>query len=395
LQHSPTLQSYPYQLRLSEAERLQAALRPNPEVQLSLDNVAGSGDYQGIDQAELTLSLSQVIELGDKRALRLETVQWQQQLRQQQFEVLRLDSLAATTRSYIQQVELQQLHLHIKRRIEREQQLLALATQRAQASSLGEVDVAKLELRLTRSQLELQALQNAVQLGSAQLAAHWAQTPDFQQVEGSLAALPLLPSLAELQTSLQQTPSMQQFITQARLDDTLLRQAQAAQNADLTLSTGLRYHAQGAQQRGDHAFVLSVSMPWQRDDPSAGTRLAAQTQRELTALTQQQTERTLQLVVTQIYLELEQLRHYSQVLQRHVIPKSQQVLALSEQGYQQGQVDLFGLLSAAQDAHQAEVDLIQAQSRFHLQLLELERLTGHAMTLSGPVRWSTKDTSYE
>ncbi len=406
LQYSPALQSFPLQLRLSEAERLQAALRPNPDLQLSVDNVAGSGDYQGLSQAEITLSLSQVIELGGKRALRLEAVQWQQRLRQQQFEVQRLDSLAATTQSYIRQVELQQLQRQLKRRIEREQQLLVLAQQRAQVSSIGDVDVAKLELRMIRSQLEQMELQNALTLGRSQLAAHWAQTPDFQHVEGSLAALPLLPSVAELLTSLQQSASMQQFVTQARLADTQLRQAQAAQRADLTLSAGLRHHQASnppdlnsttmtAPKNADQALVLSVSMPWQREDASAGPRLAAQTQSELTALSQQQTQRHLQLLVTQIHLELEQLRHYSQVLQNHVIPKSKQVLALSEQGYQQGQVDLFNLLSAAHDVYQADIDLIQAQSRFHLQLLELERLTGHPLTLSGPVRFSAKDTSYE
>lgn len=411
LQYSPALQSFPLQLRLSEAERLQAALRPNPDLQLSVDNVAGSGDYQGLSQAEITLSLSQVIELGGKRALRLEAVQWQQRLRQQQFEVQRLDSLAATTQSYIRQVELQQLQRQLERRIEREQQLLVLAQQRAQVSSIGDVDVAKLELRMIRSQLEQMALQNALTLGRSQLAAHWAQTPDFQHVEGSLAALPLLPSVAELLTSLQQSASMQQFVTQARLADTQLRQAQAAQRADLTLSAGLRHHQasnppdlnstalnstnMSAPTKTDQALVLSVSMPWQREDASAGPRLAAQTQSELTALSGQQTQRHLQLLVTQIHLELEQLRHYSQVLQNHVIPKSKQVLALSEQGYQQGQVDLFNLLSAAHDVYQADIDLIQAQSRFHLQLLELERLTGHPLTLSGPVRFSAKDTSYE
>ncbi len=58
----------------------------------------------GIDNAELTLGLSQLIEMGDKRAKRLEKNQWQRELVRQQFEISRLDSLASTTRSYIRLV---------------------------------------------------------------------------------------------------------------------------------------------------------------------------------------------------------------------------------------------------------------------------------------------------
>ena len=132
-------------------------------------------------------------------------------------------------------------------------------------------------------------------------------------------------------------------------------------------------------------------MPWQLNDPSAGQRLAAQTQIELSSLQQQQLQTTLRLLVQQIYLELEQLRQYSKVLQSTLLPKTHQLQQQSEQGYQQGQVDLFSLLTAEQELRQAEMDLVAAQGRFHLQLLELERLTGHALTVSGPVRLSSME----
>lgn len=387
LKQGPALQEYPYQLRVNEAQRLQAAFKPNPDVAVTLENIAGTGSSQGLKNAELTLTLSQLIEMGDKRSYRLEKNQWQQTLLTQKFEISRLDALAATARSYIRQVELQQLQSLIEQRLPREQRLLDIARQRAVASSLSDVDVTRLELRLTRSQLELSAMQNALKLGRAQLAAHWAAAPDFTEVQGSLAELPLLPSLTELQTSLMKSPVLTQFVTQARLHQTELSLAKAAQSADITVSAGVRR----IESLNDNAFVVGLSMPWQLTDPSAGQRLAAQTQIELSALQQQQTHTALQLLVQQIYQELEQLRQYSSVLQSTLIPKTQQLQKLSEQGYQQGQVDLFSLLAAEQELQQAEVDLISAQSRFHLQLLELERLTGHALTVSGPVRLSSME----
>src|SRR6187402_471561 len=70
LENSPQLAVYPYEQRAAEARALQAGLRPNPELEMEVENVAGSGDYSGTQNAEYTLTLSQVIELGDKRQSR-------------------------------------------------------------------------------------------------------------------------------------------------------------------------------------------------------------------------------------------------------------------------------------------------------------------------------------
>ena len=384
LKQSPALQTFPYQLRLTEAERLQAGFRPNPEMGVSLENVAGTGSSQGFDNAELTLSLSQLIEMGDKRAKRLEKNQRQSELVRQQFEISRLDTLASTTRSYIRLVELQQLEAQLHKRIVREQRLLDIAKQRASASSLSDADVTRIELSLTRSQLELVARQNAIINARHQLAAHWDQEPDFTQVKGDLNHLPLLPTLAQLQDSLMRSADLVFFVTQSRLYESELQLAQADQQADIRVNAGVRR----IESLNDNALVLGISMPWQLSDPSEARRQAAQTQIELTSVQQQQKQTALRLLTQQIYLELEQLRQYSQVLQSQLIPQTQRLQRQSELGYQQGQVDLFNLLSAEQELRQAETDLITAQTRFHLQLLELERLTGQGLTLSGPVRFS-------
>src|SRR5690606_18864240 len=133
-----------------------------------------------------------------------------------------------------QQRQLQQ------QRLAREQRLLALAKQRAAASSLSDADVSRLELRLIRSQLALTALDNALELGRAQLAAHWGEAANFNRVEGSLESLPLLPALAELQRSLLQSPSLAQFVSQSRLHQAQLRLTQAGQSADINLTAGIR-----------------------------------------------------------------------------------------------------------------------------------------------------------
>lgn len=62
--------------RLTAAERdvgiatglkVQAGAVPNPNLSFELDNALGSGPFKGLQSAETTLQLSQLIELGGKR----------------------------------------------------------------------------------------------------------------------------------------------------------------------------------------------------------------------------------------------------------------------------------------------------------------------------------------
>src|SRR5262245_54365070 len=68
--NNPALRGAPFELQALEGRRQQAAVRPNPELELEFENFAGSGALSGTDALESTLALSQLIELGGKRDAR-------------------------------------------------------------------------------------------------------------------------------------------------------------------------------------------------------------------------------------------------------------------------------------------------------------------------------------
>ena len=57
--------------RAAEARIITAGLRPNPEVAVQSENFTGSGEFKNGEQAERTLQLSQMVELGGKRPARI------------------------------------------------------------------------------------------------------------------------------------------------------------------------------------------------------------------------------------------------------------------------------------------------------------------------------------
>lgn len=376
LQHNASLQAFPYQLRMAEAAQLQAAIGPNPELDVSLENVLGTGDSRGLTAAELTLSLSQQIELGDKRQRRIELAHSQSQLQQDNYELARLDALANTTGQFVQLLRLQHLQQWASDKISREQALLATAQRRSLAGNLHDADISRIKLRLIRSEIELSDLKQAAQSQRYQLAASWNNAPDFVAVSGDLTALPAVPALAALQQQLQQSRTLQRFTSLQRVARSQLRLTDANSKADIRLSAGLRRD----EASNDNALVLGFSMPLSLSDPKAGQRQANRAEQALLASQQQQSQTALLHLLQQQWHSLEQLRLAVQTMQSRLLPEATQLHSLSLQGYQQGQLDLLSLLSASEELALAERDLIEAQSRFHLTLLELERLTGQPIS---------------
>jgi len=61
--------------RAAEGRALQARARPNPTLDLQVENIGGDGPYRDFQGAETTLSVGQILELGGKRGARVATAQ--------------------------------------------------------------------------------------------------------------------------------------------------------------------------------------------------------------------------------------------------------------------------------------------------------------------------------
>lgn len=67
---SPTLVQGEAAVLAAQGRAEQAGFRPNPELDLSVENFAGTGGFRGLDDSETTLQIGQRLELGGKRTAR-------------------------------------------------------------------------------------------------------------------------------------------------------------------------------------------------------------------------------------------------------------------------------------------------------------------------------------
>ena len=376
LLQSPRLQQFPYQQRALEAQKLQAGLPPNPQLQADLENVSGSGDSRGLSGAELTISLSQLIEMGEKRQRRMDVVDAKSSQLQQDFERQRLDTLSDVTAKYLQGLRIDALVSWNQRRIQIEQQALEIISQRAAAGAVGQADVLRMQLLLERSASRQQQLNGERQLVYQQLAASWGGEVDFASLEGRLQQLPTLPRRDVLEQAITDSPAFLQSHALARLREAQLRLSEAQSRADITFAAGIRR----LQAQNDNALVFSFSMPLQFHDRNQGNIASAHAEFEAGLVQQQLTQTEMRMALLEIYQAMQNNQLQTHRLQQQLMPLTVELLKQIEAGYQSGQYNVLQWVDAQTESFTVERELIEAQTAVHLQLLELERLTGMALT---------------
>lgn len=379
LLQSPQLQQFPYQQRALEAQKLQAGLSPNPQLQADLENVLGTGDSRVLSGAELTLSLSQLIEMGDKRQKRVNLVDAKSSQLQQKFERQRLDTLSNVTLRYLQGLRIDALLEWNQRRTQIEQQALKVIKQRAAAGAVGQADVLRMQLLVERSESREQRLIGKRRMAYQQLAASWGEEVDFSGLEGHLQQQPTLPKRDMLEQAIIHSPVFLQSHALVRLREAQLRLSEAQSRSDITFGAGIR-RLEGA---GDNALVFSFSMPLQFNDRNQGNMAAAHAEYEAGILQRQLTQTELRMALFEIYQAMLNNQQQVHKLQQDLLPLTSELLKQTQAGYQAGQYNVLQWVDAQIESFTVERDLIEAQTAVHIQLLELERLTG--MTLSSSV----------
>lgn len=382
LQKNPQLAAYPFYLRQADADALQANITPSPRLNLNADNILGSGDKSGLDEAEITLSLSQTIELGGKRQSRYQYASGKQQQLQLEYDLTRLDVLAETSRRYYQLLALQAKGGLLEQSIERERQALLVIKQRARAGAVAQADVANMALQLANSEAQQDRNQRNQQQARLRLSHMWLAKVEFAQVRGTLNHLPDLPAEAELKAKIDNgisgsqdgaiLPDLRYQLALQRLADQQLRLAKANGQADLRVQAGIRQF----EASNDQAFTLGISMPLAFENPNRGRIARAQIQQQLS---RQQTEikrQQLVLALTRIQQQLSANTEATTNLTERQIPLAEQLLDASGKAYRQGRYSVLEWIDAQNQYFQLQQQLIDTRLTVFSQILELERVLG-------------------
>ena len=377
LRRNPELVASRYELTAAQARILQAGLRLNPELDLELENFAGSGDANGADTLETTLSLSQVIELGGKRGLRQSVAQADSDLISIEQRARQLDVLAEVTRRFIEVVTMQERARFAGESLKLTQQTLDAITARVQAARAPVAEESRARIAVTRASIEQRQAETALRSARYALASMWGSIePSFSAAEADLFAFETVQSFEALVAQIERNPDIARFASEGRLRDAELRLAQAQARPNLAFSLGVRRF----EESNDTALVAGFSMPLPMFDRSQGAIREARVRRAQSTAERDATLLRARGTLYAIYQEMTAARERAESIRKEAVPQAQTALDQTQSGYERGRFSFLELITAQQELLELRGAAIDAAADYHRLLTELERVTSEPLT---------------
>lgn len=348
---SPRIAKARAEVKAAEGRAIQAGVRPNPELSVTVENFSGTGPYRAFGQTETSVAVSQQFELGGKRRAR--------------------KAVAAAERDFAQ-----------------------LALRRTEADLAYDISVAHAELRAADDRAGLaqsvfaragelaRVAETLVDVGrdppltklraDALLAEAKAErlraTGQLLSARQRLALLigsedPLLSAVAQdvsvPATLAADAQSLDERLAAAERDAALarIRLAQAEGVPDVTASGGVRNFREG----GETALMMGVSIPLPFSNRNRGNIAAARADGEAAEAQLAQTRLDTRFSRRDAELMLTAASERLSALSGAGLWQATEAARVAEIGYQQGKFSLVELIDAQEALTGANLKLIEAQ----------------------------------
>jgi cobalt-zinc-cadmium efflux system outer membrane protein len=373
---SPELAQFPFDVRAAEARTLQAGYRLNPEVSLLTEDFGGNRGRGSFRASQTTLMLSQVIELGGKRANRLRLARLDASLAAWDYEAKRLDVFTEAVRTFVDVLAAQRKVALAEDVLRLERQFYSAVSERARVGDVSPLEERRAQVTLSNSQIALEQARRELGAARARLAATWgSRQPQFERADGDLTSgIVPPPPLQAMITVAAQNPDVARWAVEIGQREARVSVERAKNIPDITVQGGSRRYGDGGS-----AFVAGVAIGLPVFGLNRGNLLDAQSQLGKSRIQQQAAEVRIASSLQQVSERLSAAYETVIALQRNVLPAAQTAYDGVSTGYRQGKFSLIEALDAQRALFDARNRLIDALATYQTTFAEAERLTGQPL----------------
>lgn len=376
--NNPELQTFQYRIEAQQGRMVQADLSAKPKLDLLVEDALGTGEYNGFDSAQTTLSISWVLDGGIREKRTAIAFQGKGLIASEQA-IKRLDSATQTAHYFIKALSYQERVVIAKRAITLAETTVKETKIRVNVGKTLSAELYRAEAELAKRRLVLIDLKHEIKSLHRQLAAQWGSTnPRFSSVSGSLTQLPSVIDFNTLQAQLKHNPNLSKYLSQQRVTEATLQLAKEQRNLKWQFTTGVRHYA----QTDDVGVIAGFSIPFGGSNRNQGR--IAEVQANLSR-NQSEAEALRIRIETSLFVFYEQLKHgihLSELLKEEVIPRLEKALKATHKAYEVGRYSYLEWLSVQNELLDAQSALLNASLSAHQNKIEIERLTGAHLTPS-------------
>ena len=365
LDNHPGLSASQREIDAAEGARTQAAAYQNPTLSVEVEGVRR-------DNRTTTVTLSQPLELGGKRAARLVAADRAIDVARAQLGSKQAELHASVTAAFFaallsqERVQLAQTSLDLARAGSQ------TAGKRVIAGKVSPVEEIRAKVAEANVRLELIQAQGERQTSLQALRALTAGSVDIDVLDGNALALPVLPAQGAMEERIAQAPALRQAHLEVQRLAALARLENAKRVPDITLSAGL----QRAQDQGRNQVLIGISVPLPLLDTHRGSISEALSR-------QYQAEDEARAVELRLRTDVAAARQrhataWAEVaaLQAEILPGAQSAFDAARKGFELGKFNYLDALDAQRSLLQARAQYLRSVADVHRAATDLDRLLG-------------------
>lgn len=374
----PGLAAAGLRLEAAAAEVGQAGRRPNPTMALEGENLGG--DLPASAVAELTATLSQSLELGGRRRLRVAHAEAGRGLAGVELELARRRLLADVDRTFVRLLGAQERLVVAREDAVAAAELAATVAELVRAGEVSPIEADRTAVEAALAGSAVTESVAAVATASARLAGFWGGGE--VAADGDLASVLALAPDWRQRVDPAILPETRRLEAEGQVESAAAERLRGAARPDLELGVGYRR----LSETGDDTFVvgLGLALPFfdrQRDAVAAAELRAAAAARDREA-----TLASAAAELTAAVVELEQAEVAAELAAGTAQPKAREVLTAITDGYVLGEFRLVDVLEARRALAGARRALVAALERQALARAEIARFLPEAMATPGGAR---------
>jgi cobalt-zinc-cadmium efflux system outer membrane protein len=370
---SPKLNAARAGIAASVGSELQASLWPNPEASFEVENIAGTGPYNGVKNTELTLGVSQLIELGGKREARQRAAVAGHRVASTELGTAELDLVREVTTAYMEVVADEE-NMRLARDLEETaRKVLEDVSRRVSAARDPLFQKSRADVALTNARIARERVEASLLSARQKLARYWNDPMVTQPIAADIFFTASAPApLDSYREHLEQMPDFARFDGLRSQREAELSLARAGAVPDVKASFGVRQFP----GTSDAALVagISVPMPFFNQNQGEIARAGAEVTRVTHERQQAAQEREQELI--QSWSDWQSAWNEATALKSKAVPEAGRAFNLALSGYRVGGFQYLDVLDTQRAFFETRSALVAALSRLHLARAQVERLAG-------------------
>ncbi len=369
---SPTLESSKAGMAAAMGSEKQAGYWSNPKLAISVENVAGNGQFSGSSLAEYSYAISQSIDVNGKRSIRKKFAGELRKAANGNILISKLQTILNVRIAYFElltQIEI--LNLEKEKKILAKKVLNAVS-RRVSAARESEIQKVKANVAYENSIIEIANQQQKLQFLRQRLANLIGKKKLELSLDNSdFFNLNPPNSLESYQALLKNSPILRNLDHLSRAKRLDVDLEIASKISDPVVNIGIRDFG----ETGEQALFAGVSIPLPIYGFNSGNIDRARAELRKTRSDQLQSKISLEESLVEFWRGMQASYLTATKLKQLILPESKKAFDMAKNGYEKGKFSYLEVLDAQRGLFMARSQYYQALNTYHVLQAKIEFIT--------------------